>query len=187
MNDQLKKSVTESDAAKAEAAKKAAAQKVVDEAKAKAEQEAKDKAAADAAAKSKEDTAKAEAAKNESKRNVAILSAITKLQHSVDGDWTEAGFPSVARVAELSGITDVSRAEIIAAADGFARQRVEAGASSELTTGYDAGHNPEDDDLLENVTIRATGKGYYNGRLIKPGEETNYTGAPAKWFDVIKR
>jgi len=52
----------------------------------------------------------------------AIQGALAKLDPESDDDWTRSGAPSVARVAEISGV-ETSRGEITEANPGFDREQ----------------------------------------------------------------
>lgn len=56
-------------------------------------------------------------------RNDRIVRAIASLDHEKDMNWTGSGRPSVAAVANASGLHDVTRAEIDHAAPDVVRKR----------------------------------------------------------------
>lgn len=64
-----------------------------------------------------------------SDRENAIKAALGKLDTSEPSDWTQGGLPAVDRMKELTGLEDLKREEISAAAPGLTRDNVSAAPS----------------------------------------------------------
>lgn len=62
----------------------------------------------------------------------SIKSALSKLDPNEDSDWTSGGLPSMPRMKELTGKSDLTRDEVASAAPGFARANA-ASAPSDLS------------------------------------------------------
>lgn len=62
----------------------------------------------------------------------SIKSALSKLDPNEDGDWTSGGLPSMPRMKELTGKSDLTRDEVASAAPGFSRTNA-ASAPSDLS------------------------------------------------------
>lgn len=56
-------------------------------------------------------------------RKAKLNEALDKLDHKTDTDWTQSGLPSVDRVKELSGFSDVTRTEIGDTRSDFVRTK----------------------------------------------------------------
>lgn len=89
-----------------------------------------------------------------------IKAALAALDPKNNDDWTNAGLPSMERMKELTGLSDLTRSEVSAVAPGF--NQVTAGAApSDLENvggGGDAGPTSAPSDALPSAVEASAGE-----------------------------
>lgn len=71
-----------------------------------------------------------------------IRAALSRLDTKKDDDWTAGGLPSMERMKELTGSTDLTRAEVAAVSPGFSREKQE-GADTGGKPGAPSGNHKD--------------------------------------------
>lgn len=91
-------------------------------------------------------------------RFAKIRDALSKLDTTEDGDWTQGGLPSVDRMKALTGIEDLKRDEIGNAVPGFSRENAKAAPSDLKDAGKSEATNnagPSDMSIVGEQNERA--------------------------------